>query len=189
MAKIYIAAGHSSNTEGERLYEWERCRVAQDRLSDLLRWAGHEVIQAQGHIYAMTNDAALKSKVAQCNSSDCELAVELHLNAGGGNYATNLYWDDKEKSQTSESGELLASRISGAMDEVVYWPCTYGPQSDYDRSLYFLNETSCPSVITEIAFKDHPRHRQWLETKTAMVTYAATVFMGITSYLDEKMAV
>jgi len=186
MPKIYVAAGHSANTEGERLYEFEKCRVAQEYLAQLLRWAGNTVIEPPQDIYDQVNDSALRAKIGQCNAAECDLAVELHLNAGGGKYATNIFFDNLERGTTSEKGEELAERISSAMEEILPWPCYWNPQSHYGRSLAFLNQTKCTAVITEPAFKDTPEHRQWIDTPRSMVDYATSVYMGIVAYLYQQ---
>ena len=41
MSKVYVAAGHSPNTDiASRLYEWERCVVAEKECARLLRGSG-----------------------------------------------------------------------------------------------------------------------------------------------------
>ena len=187
MSKVYVAAGHSPNTDiASRLYEWERCMVAEEECVRLLRSSGVEVVVPDGDMREMENNIALRAKVKQCNEEGCDLAVELHLNAGGGSYATNLFWDDKERGRSSEGGEALSREVAMVFDAALDWEVRYGPQSDYDRELYFLGKTSCPSSILEPAFKDFEQHKRWIDAPQGMITYGVMTYLGILNFLREQ---
>ena len=109
MMRIGLSAGHSALTEGERLWEWRQCRVVQERVSEILHWAGHLVIVPPRSLYQQDNDTSLNARVEFFNSRQVEIAIDLHVNAGGGNYSTCLYWDD-DAGSFSERGKML--RIS-----------------------------------------------------------------------------
>ena len=190
MVKVYVAAGHSETTDIEsRLYEWEKCMVAEEACASLLRASGVEVVQPTDQMRTMDNNFALRAKVDQCNQEGCVLAVELHLNAGGGSYATNLFWDDKERGRSSEGGEALSREIAMVFDAALDWEVRYGPQSDYGRELYFLGKTSCPSSILEPAFKDFEQHKRWIDAPSGMVSYGTMTYLGILNYLREEQEV
>ena len=179
-----IAAGHSANTEGERQWEWQRCHLVQAHLVDLLTWAGHEPVVPDDTIDELDNDTALIEKIRFVNERRVDMALELHLNAGGGDYSTCLYWDDVE-GYFSESGKQLAVEIAEQFKTAFPWRCIGAKgQTYFDRKLAFLHKTNMPAVITECAFKDDPSHRTSMETKQGAVLYATSVFQGICRYAD-----
>tara|TARA_Y100000310_G_scaffold255696_1_gene263250 strand:- start:22643 stop:23218 length:576 start_codon:yes stop_codon:yes gene_type:complete len=187
MSKVYVAAGHSQNTDiPQRLYEWERCMRAEEECVRLLRDSGVVVVVPDDAMRTMANNEALRAKVQQCNEGGCDLAVELHLNAGGGSYATNIFWDDKDRGRSSSAGEELSREIAMVFDAGLEWEVRYGPQSDYDRELYFLGKTSCPSSILEPAFKDFEAHVAWIDAPHGMITYGAMTYLGILNFLRER---
>ena len=187
MVKVYVAAGHSETTDIEsRLYEWEKCMVAEEACASLLRASGVEVVQPTEQMRTMDNNFALRAKVDQCNEEGCVLAVELHLNAGGGYYATNIHWDNVERGLSSEGGEDLSRHIAMIFDAGLDWPVRYGPQSEYRRELWFLAKTNCPSSILEAAFKDFEAHKRWIDAPNGMVSYGAMTYLGILNYLREE---
>ena len=187
MTKVYVAAGHSRNTDiPSRLYEWEHCMVAERECARLLHDSGLDVVVPDDAMREMENNIALRAKVKQCNEEECDVAVELHLNAGGGSYATNLYWDDMERGLSSEGGEALSREVAMVFDAGLDWDVRYGPQSEYGRELYFLGKTSCPSSILEPAFKDFDAHKAWIDAPQGMITYGVMTYMGIMNFLRER---
>jgi hypothetical protein len=69
MTKVYVAAGHSQNTDiPQRLYEWERCMRAEEECVRLLRDSGLEVVVPEAAMRTMANNEALRAKVQQCNA-------------------------------------------------------------------------------------------------------------------------
>ena len=182
--RIGIAAGHSARTEGEQLWEWRRCRAVQLRLSEMLRWAGHLVIVPQRSVYDLDNDASLAARIELFNQRQVDIAIDLHLNAGHGDYSTCLYWDDPSGA-FSERGKMLAVEVAAQFRTTFPWRGLGARgQSSFDRRLAFLTHTQMPAVITECGFKDEPAHRAYLETWQGTVLYATSVFQGICRYID-----
>tara|TARA_R100000234_G_C5001671_1_gene180585 strand:- start:2709 stop:3206 length:498 start_codon:yes stop_codon:yes gene_type:complete len=160
--------------------------VAEEECVRLLRGSGIEVVVPDDDMREVENNIALRAKVKQCNEEECDLAVELHLNAGGGSYATNLFWDDKERGLSSEGGEALSREVAMVFDAALDWDVRYAPQSAYGRDLYFLGKTSCPSSILEPAFKDYEQHKEWIDAPQGMITYGVMTYLGILNYLREE---
>ena len=182
--RLGIASGHSANTEGERLWEWRRCRAVEQCLVDLLRQAGHEVVLPTQAIYQLDNDSALWRKIRFFNERRVDIAIELHLNAGRGDYSTCLYWDDEE-GYFSEQGKQLAVEIAEQFKTAFPWRALGAKgQTYFERALAFLHKTNMPATITECAFKDDPSQRAYMETKQGAVLYATSVFQGICRYAD-----
>ena len=181
--KIGVAAGHSRNTDiPQRFFEWERCAEAETVLVQLLTASGHDVARRTCELYDLENDPALQAKIQLFNEADVDVAVELHLNGGGGDYSTAIYWDHNGGGH-SRAGKRIAEDITEQFRVGLPWQ-TIGarPQSYFHRSLAFLNYSRMPAVIIEPAFKDNDEQRTWASSKAGPVQYAALVFGGIQRY-------
>ena len=184
MLSVGIIAGHSDQGPAERVWEHERCKAATASLDTLLTTAGYTCLTVSPDIYSLTNDDALIEKIRFVNERRVDMALELHLNAGGGDYSTCLYWDDAE-GYFSEPGKQLAVEIAEQFNTAFPWRSIGAKgQTYFDRTLAFLHKTNMPAVITEAAFKDDPSHRTSMETKQGAVLYATSVFQGICRYAD-----
>ena len=184
MARFGIAAGHSSRSTGERRFEWERCRAVQERLGDLLIRSGHSIVCPPQSIYDLRNDQALAHKIRLFNEKHVDVALELHLNAGGGDYSTAIYWDSPKRH--SVPGRQLADGICTQLGLFLPWRTigargkTHFRNADgRSRPMGFLTKTKATSVIVEAAFKDVPEHREWIQSKGFAAEYAALVFLAI----------
>ena len=181
--RIGIAAGHSRDATPEQIWENGRCRLVVVELQRLLDAAGFDCYCTPEELYGLPNDEALLRKIDFLNTTQCELAVELHLNAGGGNYSTALYWGKEDAG--SEAGHRLAVAINDQFELTLPWR-SIGPRTQYQmgRSLAFLNKTTMTSVIPEPGFKDHEEQRAFFNSARGVVLYATTVFQGICRYCD-----
>lgn len=183
--KIGIAAGHGrKGAEEPRLWEIDRCIPACKTAVGLLADSGFDVVTPPENIYELENNVALRKKVALFNDEKVDLSVEIHINAGGGNYSTSLFWD-KPSGARSNEGRLIAKSIEQQFDAVCPWRSN-GPkgQSYYGRELYFLGKTNHPSVITEIGFKDFDSHRDWLLSPSAPVVHGAAIALGLITWIN-----
>ena len=180
--KIGVAAGHSITLDNpERQFEWVRCYEAAVRLSALLFAEGHEVVAPGREIYELENDSALLAKIDLFNQAEVDVALELHLNAGGGDYSTCIYWDEGEAH--SEKGQDLAIDICRHFKAGLPWRCIGAKgQSYFARSLAFLNKTTMPSTITEVAFKDNTEQREFFGHLSGHIAHAALLFAGVQRY-------
>ena len=157
MARIGICAGHSAVTRGERLYEWKRCNEVLELLCELLKGAGHGVHRPPQSVDDMPNNEALNAKIAHFNFEEVDLAIELHLNAGGGDYSTCLYVE-------SEQGKRLAEKVCDQFDARLPWPTIGARSMIWSGPMRFLRKCKAPAVITEAGFKDSPVHRAWMDS-------------------------
>tara|TARA_R110000787_G_scaffold143470_1_gene257086 strand:- start:644 stop:1207 length:564 start_codon:yes stop_codon:yes gene_type:complete len=180
--KIGIAAGHSRDTTGERRYEFNCCIGVADLVARLVKMAGYEVVEPDPSVYNLNNDDALNAKVALFNREAVDLAVEVHLNAGGGDYSTVIYWDN-DSNTYSINGRTLADMISQEFDAFEWRNIGGQPQSYFSRSLGFLNYTNMASVITEAGFKDHAEQRDFFESESGQAQHAGRIYLGIERYI------
>tara|TARA_Y100001938_G_C8049252_1_gene410732 strand:- start:61 stop:627 length:567 start_codon:yes stop_codon:yes gene_type:complete len=187
MPLVGLSVGHSAHRDNPETqqYEYSRCKASIELAGELLSRSGVDVYLIEPGTYDLSNDDALISKVAQINTAECDCAIELHLNAGGGNYSRAYYWGSG--SSSSVEGLLLARRIH--LNKMVVNPSRSMPpqkQSDIPRSLYFLNNTHMPSVIYEPAFMDHSEHRDYIESNRFTPDTAITIYRAVREYLEER---
>ena len=111
---------------------------------------------------------------------ELDVALELHLHGGGGDYSTAIYWDNK--GAKSSAGKTLADDICAQFQAGLSWH-TIGakPQSYFQRSLAFLNDTRMPAVIIEPAFKDNDIQPRGQPHRPAPYS-TPLVFAGIQRY-------
>ena len=137
MLSVGLIAGHSDQGPAERVWEHERCKEAAASLATLLTTAGYTCLTVSPDIYSLDNDAALIEKIRFVNERRVDMALELHLNAGGGDYSTCLYWDDEE-GYFSEQGKQLAVEIAAQFNTAFPWRCIGARgQTYFERKLAF----------------------------------------------------
>jgi len=178
--RIGIAAGHSLKSEGERLYEFQRCQAAVNHLLAIGAQSTLTFTPVPSAIHHMANNEALRAKVQFFNAQAVDLALELHLNAAGGNYSTTIYYND-DATQARTAGSL----VENALDAGLPWP-SIGPQPEayFQRgfSFYFLRATRMPALLLEPGFKDTPSHRVVLDRDDFPLLYATALFTGLMRY-------
>lgn len=184
--RIGVAAGHSRNTPTpERLWEHGVCAMAARYLLAMLGGAGYDAITVLDSTYDLTNDDALRAKIKTFQVADVAAAIELHINAGGGDHSLSIYWSANTKAgyTYSQPGRSLAASIEQVAAVAYPWR-TVGAkaQTTLGRSLGFLNQLRCPAVIVEPGFKDQPTHRAFFDAPQGPVAYAAAVFLGVQRY-------
>ena len=173
---IGIAAGHSDHEENNefRQEEHEHCRAAADRLGAFLDEAGFDVALTPADIYELDNNDALRAKVDYFNGAGVDLAIELHLNGGGGNYSTVIAYDSNK--QISARALAPGKAIAQAFQAIYPWSSIgLRGQSYFNRTLYFLEKTRMPALILEPGFLDNPAHRKVFDGKAGPLFYAAAV--------------
>lgn len=179
--KIGLAAGHTRNTEGERLKEHTLCWKSMDLCAELLSKAGKEVVLAPDYLYDLENNMAINLKVRFFNDQKVDLAVEFHLNRfnAQAQYGVIVYC------RGSESGKALANTLTKSSK--VHWPWTFQPPSPR-HDLAFINKTTMPSVITEPGFMDEAQWKALKEEET-IVLYATTIALGLIGYERRDLSV
>jgi N-acetylmuramoyl-L-alanine amidase len=185
--KIGICAGHGRlGAVQTRIWEMDRCVPALSQAFAMLKSAGINVVTPNPSIYDLDNDDALVKKVEFFNEENCDLSVEIHINAGKGNYSTCLYWDKGEKH--SIVGKEVASEIEKQFESVTTWKSIGAkPQSYFSRGLYFLNKTNHPSVITEIGFKDTQIHVDWLLRRSGDILHGSSIAQALIVYAQKGL--
>ena len=183
--KVGVIAGHTAINPGNdfRAQEHQICRVVSEEIGELLDQAGVEVLGAAYQvdldaIYALDNDAGLNAKVVLLNQARVDLAVEIHLNGGGGNYSCCLHHPN------SASGRHAANWIARAYQHTFQW-AAHGaqPETRYGRSgLAMLHHTHMPAVIAEPGFLDN--EAQGWGNPIPQQLYAMATATGILQWVE-----
>jgi|TARA_Y100000310_G_C20693237_1_gene823760 N-acetylmuramoyl-L-alanine amidase len=185
MSRIVIAAGHGErNNTAFRGQEHEICREVAALLASWLDCPDLEVDLLPSNIYEEDNDTSLNRRVAWIRTEHqivkFDLAIELHLNGGRGNYSTALHHPRSAK------GIKAADRIGRAYEAAFAWDANGGRSEEfYGRTnLAWLHKTPCPAVICEPGFLDNPDHG-W-DSELRIKQYAAATLIGIMRCLEEE---
>lgn len=163
--RIAVSIGHHPDRPGFKVHNYsEYSEMAQ--LAGLLVQKIHRAC----HKAYMVPTGRLKDKVKFINALGVDMAVELHLNAGGGHGYETLYCPGSVKgkelaaSVNSAMGLVLNSRNRGIKEGwykmdlpgVVDYP---GDVDGDEVKDYFLAATNCPAIIPEMYFLDNPEER------------------------------
>lgn len=83
--------------------------------------------------------------------------LNLHCNAGGGDYGLVLHSDGDRAGRLSRE---VASALRSALPEVRRWLAEpAGPPRWSDATLSLVSGTACPALVVEPGFLDRPEHR------------------------------
>lgn len=117
-------------------------------------------LQMRGHKAYLIGTGQLGAKVAAVNALAPDIALELHLNAGGGDGVETLYCPG------SATGKRLAQAVNGGIvaatgerDRGAKEGWYQGGSAPGTKKDYFLEATACPAVITEAYFLDNTEDR------------------------------
>ncbi len=118
--------------------------------------------------------------IRMCNSSDAELAVDIHNNAGGGNGAEVYYYSGGGESQELANAVLseivkIGQNSRGIKTRV---------NSDGSEYYYFIRETLCPAVIVECAFVDNREDMGILDSEDEQTAMGKAIAKGILKVLS-----
>jgi N-acetylmuramoyl-L-alanine amidase len=181
--QLAILPGHSRETDNAfRLEEHLACMEVCMLVWDLLEAAGLELWHPPDSLFLMSNDLSLNTRVHLVNQAHqvdpIPLALELHLNGGGGSYSCALHHFSSSRGEIAAT--LLADRFSLAFpweDRGALTP------EDLGRSgLAWLSRTKCPAVIAEPGFLDNAG-QQW-DSGLQRVRYAVAVVDGVLAFLQ-----
>lgn len=142
---INVNGGHSPSAPGASgLLDEVACdREVKDALIAELALRGYDTSDSTSE--ASTAPRVLAEQARAANASGADLAVSIHLNAGGGTGVEVWYWDG------SQEGYEYAQRTSAALASAMGLP-DRGAKAT--RNLYWLNSTSMTSVLVEVCFVD-----------------------------------
>ena len=149
MSKVYIGVGHGGNDPGAVSGKHREASYALDistACTEELRRHGVTVMQSR----TADTTEALTAKIKECNAYKPDIALDIHLNAGGGNgfevYHSIVGGEGRTLAQNLESAvKALGQNSRGIKTR------TNGSGKDY---FGFIRQTNCPAVLVECAFID-----------------------------------
>lgn len=165
--RVAISAGHYPEKQGavwDGISEFDEAQIWQREICESLRqWAIAKAVDVVVH---ETQWGGLRQKVAEINSQSCDLAIEIHFNAGGTartSGAEILIYPN------SAGGMSIARRMMKPLAEAMEtksrgikegWYRMDRPHViDFEGDVmgdevidYFLRETNCPALILEPEF-------------------------------------
>lgn len=138
---------------------------------------------------------ALTEEIKECNAFKPDLAIDIHINAGGGDGAevfyhykggTSLLLATNIASEIAKIGQNLRTGTSGKADGLKYKLNSSG--SDY---FGFIRQTSAPATIVECAFIDNAKDIQIIDTLAEQKAMGVAIAKGILktlgiAYVEEK---
>lgn len=116
------------------------------------------------------------------------LYVSIHVNAYGsdGKWHDANGWQVCVSPNSSIKSKILADKLFDAAVQHVDRTRQPSPKQKYwEQSLYVLNRTHCPAVLTENLFMDNKNDAQWLLSDAGKHEIERLHLEGILSYLKE----
>lgn len=124
-------------------------------------------------------DDPLTEEIKECNAFDPDVAVDIHVNAGGG--------DGFEAFHTlgGGTGKVLAQNIEAEVKALGQNSrgCKTRANSAGKDYYGFIRQTACPAVICEIGFIDNAADRAAFDTKAEQEAFAKAYARGILTTL------
>ena len=143
--RIVVNCGHTKTGAGSGavgfINESNETRNVGYALMDLLRKAGHEVIDATVNS-ASSSSAYLKKAVEIANAQSADLFISIHLNAGGGRGTEAYTYKGKQVSQAVKVCAKIAElgfKNRGVKD---------------GSNLYVIKHTKATAILIECCFVD-----------------------------------
>lgn len=149
MAKVFIGVGHGgkdSGAVGNGLIEKQlTLSIALYCKTELLRHGVSVRLSRE-----RDEDDRLAEEIRECNAYDPDVAVDVHINSGGGDGFEAFY------SRYGGKGKELAKNIEAEVKKIGQNSRGIKTRLNDDGADYFgfIRETRCPAVILEAGFLD-----------------------------------
>jgi N-acetylmuramoyl-L-alanine amidase len=172
--KVYIGVGHGGSDPGacanglkEKNLTLSIALACQDEL------ARHGVLVKMSRTKDETDSVA--AKVSECNKFGPDLALDIHINAGGGDGAEVFH------SINGGTGKTLAKNILAEIVKTGQNSRGTKTKKNSSGSDYFgfIRSINCPSIIVECAFIDTKKDIQIIDTKAEQVAMGVAIAKGI----------
>ena len=183
MKTIILSAGHSKTdkpvvVDGLRESDLNIKIVAV--ATDLLRGWGVGVLNVPDELSLVKTIAWINK-----NSPKADLAVEVHINAGGGTGLEGWYYHNSSLSR--KVSDIILSSIVG-----VTGMSSRGSYDEYKNhlgKLGFVHDTKPLAVLIECGYIDSKVDRKWLTNDKGLYSISLGLARGIAQYLGLKVDV
>lgn len=152
-----------------------------------------KTMQSNNYITERSRELAMRvnyvNELCKQNGAKNVLYVSVHCNAAGsdGKWHDANGWQVCVSTKASQSSKLLANCLYGAAKSnglkmrqpsatQKYWP----------QSLYVLNNTNCPAVLTENLFQDNKKDVDYLLSETGIHNIVRLHVEGIINYIQKN---
>lgn len=172
MSKIYIDAGHGGYDNGAVKYlveDEKNLKIAKGCKAYLEKYGQNVKMSRENDTYKSLND-----RTAEANSYNCDFAVSIHNNAGGGDGAECYHSICYGKGKTL-SDNILAE-ITKLGQQSRGSKVRKGANGDYYG---FIRNTTMPAVIVECAFVDNINDAKIIDTDEECVAMGEAIARGI----------
>lgn len=177
MKKIFIGVGHGGLDYGAVNGEYKESEIAleiaETVCSELVRHGVNAVLSRTSQGTDAETD--LPVKIAQCNSFDPDLAVDIHINAGGGKGFEAIVYHgggtSLDMGQNIEAEVLKIGQNSRGMKTRL--------NSQGNDYFGWIRQVNAPSVILEAAFIDNPADLLLIKTAEGRRNFGIAYAKGL----------
>ena len=189
---VAVAAGHSTSSPGayakmangtELREEVLNLKVA-DYVEQLFApYKNIKVVQTGNTLAEPNRIPQNAGRWPVAYNANPDVCIQVHFNAGGGNYTMAYYKPNDGPSQqlakytTDAMSSHLGIRSEGAVTDAAH-----------GRNLSIIkpsSETGFANIVTEGAFLDYEPHQQFISTEKGLEDYAKGIVDGILKYFNE----
>ena len=169
---MFIGVGHGGSDPGATSNG-----LIEKNINLAMALACKSELERHGVLVGMSRSADEDDPVAQevkeCNAFQPDLAIDCHVNAGGGDGFEIFYWEG------SKSGKRLSQYIESEVKSI--GQNSRGLKSG--KHLRFVNGTDCTAVLTEAFFIDNSLDRKIADSKAEQQQFGKAYARGILRYL------
>lgn len=176
MSKVYIGVGHGGSDPGAVYGKHKEATYALDiatACTNELKRHGISVMQSRTSNVTETS----AQKVKECNNYKPDVALDIHLNAGGGD-GFEIF-----RSVAGGKGVQLAEKINTAVLAIGQNSRGIKTKTNSNGKDYFgfIRQTNCPAVLVECAFIDS-KDVQIIDTLAERQKMGIAIAHGIIKY-------
>lgn len=181
MSKVFLGVGHGGTDPGAVANGFKEKNLTLD----IALACNNELIRhGVTVLMSRTKDEkdTLQNEVDECNKFKPDLAVDIHINAGGGDGAEAYYHYKGGKSKTL-ANDILCEIVSIGQNS----RGAKIKQGSDGRDYYgFIRKTNAPAVIVECAFIDNKTDIKILDTLSERQEMGKAIAKGILKTLGIK---
>lgn len=172
---VMIDAGHGDHDPGAIANGLQEKDIVLDlalRTRNLLEDAGFTVIMTRSTDTYLT----LQERSALANSSNVDIFVSIHVNAGGGT-GVETYWFDRHEPVKSEG-------LAATIQEELVKETEMRNRGVKKANFHVIRETQMPSALVEVGFIDHQEDAQKLQNDSFLNRATQGIVNGIKKFFQ-----
>ena len=180
MAKVFIGVGHGGNDPGACGNSLKESELNLRQALALKSVLERHNIDVKLSRYKEENDD-LSEEIRECNAYSPDLALDMHTNSGGG-----TGFEVFHSIAAGSKGKTLAYNINVEVKDagLISRGCKTKVNSYGTDYFGFIRQTSCPAIITEMAFIDNWNDIKNFDEDYEIKKYATCVAKGILKTLN-----